>query len=81
MAVLGLVFGLLGFIASSVTAVIVLGWRNSTHKVEYIDPGPTIEQPDIPQHLIDQLPSQPEPETLEQYYRRMANQQDAELDF
>lgn len=30
---MGAIFGLLGFVASAVAAVIVIGWKNSTHRI------------------------------------------------
>lgn len=70
LSVLGLVFGLLGFVAACVTGVIVLGWRASTHQVIQVPTQETKFEIDAPPHIRDQLPSSPEPETLEQWMRK-----------
>lgn len=78
-SVLGFIFGLLGFVAASITAVIVLGWKNSTHRIEYQKPedvGPTRYEIDAPPGIVDQLPSSPEPQSLEQWVRSQRSQAD-----
>jgi hypothetical protein len=69
LAVLGCIFGLLGFVAAAVTAVIVIGWKNSTHKIQWVNTEPTREEIDAPPEVRDQLPSSPEPVTLQQWVR------------
>jgi len=69
-AILGLVFGLLGMVAAGVTAVIVIGWKNSTHKIEYAPIGDTQVELDVPPDIAAQLPTPTEPRTLEQYLKR-----------
>jgi hypothetical protein len=64
LSILGCIFGILGFIAAAVTSVIVLGWRASTHKIEYVKPEETRWEVDAPQEVVDQLPSSPEPVSL-----------------
>lgn len=71
--VIALVFSVLGLVASLVTATIVIGWRNSTHKIEYRKPEETVFEIDAPKHIVDQLPSSPEPQTLEQWVRQQQN--------
>lgn len=70
--ILGCVFGLMALVASFVVGTIVIGWKNSTHRVEYRKPEETTYEMDAPPHIAAQLPSSPEPETLEQYMRRQA---------
>lgn len=81
LAILGCIFGLLGFVAAAVTSVIVIAWKNSTHQIQYVDPGKTVVEPDAPQHILDQLPTPPEPQTLEQYYRQLARDRGELEDF
>lgn len=70
LGILGIVFGLLGLVASLVTATIVIGWKNSTHRIEYRKPEETSYEVDAPPHIADQLPSSPEPQTLEAWMRQ-----------
>lgn len=79
MGIIGCVFGLLGLVASIITGILVLGWKNSTHKVEYIAPPETREEYDVPADILAQLPSNPEPRTVEQYVRE-ARQRQAQAD-
>lgn len=80
LGILGIVFGLIGLVASFITATIVIGWKNSTHRIEYRKPeeeAPTRFEVDAPKHIIDQLPSAPEPQTLEQWMRQQAREQNS----
>ncbi len=74
---LGCVFGLIGLVASFIVGTIVIGWKSSTHRIEYRTPQETTYQVDAPDHIVDQLPSSPEPETLDQYMRRQASAQNS----
>jgi hypothetical protein len=74
LAILGCIFGLLGFAAAAVTAVIVLGWRNSTHKVVQVPAPETIFEVDAPKEIVDQLPSSPEPQTLQAWLLQQQKQ-------
>lgn len=77
LGILGCIFGLMALAASFVTGTIVIGWKNSTHRVEYRKPEETTYEVDAPEHIRDQLPSAPEPETLEQYMRRQVRDQNS----
>lgn len=72
LGVIGCVFGLLGMIAAGVTAVIVIGWKNSTHKIEYAPVPDTTVELDLPKPIQDQIAE--DPKTLEQYIRKMRAQ-------
>ncbi len=67
--ILGCIFGLLGFVAACVTGVIVLGWRNSTHKIVQVPQEETSYEVDVPKEILDQLPSSPEPQSLQAWMR------------
>lgn len=77
---------LLAFITSATAAVIVIGWKNSTHKViqmpSTVDPlmAETRTEYDLPQEILDQLPSNPETPTPERYVARMQAQAEAQRD-
>lgn len=75
LGILGIVFGLIGLVASFVTATIVIGWKNSTHRIEYRKPEETTYQVDAPPHIVDQLPSAPEPQTLDAWMRQQQREQ------
>lgn len=77
LGILGCIFGLIALVASFVTGTIVIGWKNSTHRIEYRKPEETQTVIDAPEHLIDQLPQSPELETLQQYMRRQARDQNS----
>lgn len=70
LGILGTIFGLLALVASLVTATIVIGWKNSTHRIEYRKPEETSYEVDAPEHIRDQLPTAPEPQTLEAWMRQ-----------
>lgn len=69
LACLGFILGLAGFGAGCWSVVQVLGWQRSTHRITHIPPEiqETRIESDVPQHVLDQLPSPPEKLTLEQY--------------
>lgn len=73
-AILGLVFGLLGMIAAGVTAVIVIGWKNSTHQIQYQPVPETKVELDIPPDIAAQLGDAPGNRTVEQYVRKLRAQ-------
>ncbi len=72
------VLSLLAFVASATTAVIVIGWKSSTHKVVQVP----VVQPetryelDLPPDVLDQMPSNPEPRTVEQYLKQVQREAD-----
>lgn len=74
------IFSLLALVASGVVAVIVIGWKNSTHRIEYRQPEETTFQVDAPPEIVDQLPSSPEPQTLQQWMRGQQSQLDSLYD-
>ena len=80
-SVCALVFSCLALAAAVVTAVIVIGWRNSSHKIVQvpISDEPTRYEYDLPKEVMDRLPSDPEPPTPEAYVKRM-QKLEAELD-
>jgi hypothetical protein len=59
--------------AAAVVAVTVIGWRNSSHKIVQVPVSdePTRYEYDLPQSVMDKLPSNPESETQEAYLNRM----------
>jgi hypothetical protein len=67
-----LVFSLVALGAGLWACVQVLGWKRSTHKIEYRAPEETTVELDIPKHIQDQLPSPAKPQTLEQWARQQA---------
>ena len=72
-SILGLIFGLLGLVASAVACIIVLGWRNSTHRVVQLPVPETRYELDMPPGVApdaSQLPSEPEQMTPQEYARR-----------
>ncbi len=80
LAAISLVFGLCGFGAGVWACIQVLAWKRSTHKIEYRTPSITEIESDIPAHILDQMPSRPEPQTLEQYTRERHEQSGFLLD-
>lgn len=48
LSICAFIFSLLALVAAGVTCVIVLGWKNSTHKVEYRPVPATTHEIDIP---------------------------------
>ena len=79
---LGLLLGTLGFLAGSWAVVNVLAFKRSTHTITQM---PVVQEEttvtsDLPQHILDQLPSPPERLTAAQYIKWQAAQQ-AEDDF
>lgn len=74
MSILALVLSLVAFAASAVVAVIVIGWKNSTHKVTYLPAPETRYEVDLPPEVAAQAPSSPEPVTPEQYARKLREQ-------
>ena len=73
-ALLALVLGSLGFGAGAWACVQVLGWKRSTHRIEYRPVTDTTVEHDIPQPVLDQMPQKPQPQTLEQYMRELKEQ-------
>jgi hypothetical protein len=73
------VFSFLSLVAAGVTAVIVLGWKNSTHKVVQLAAPvePTRVEYDLPEEVRDRMPSSPEVPTPEQYIARMQSHAEA----
>lgn len=80
--ILGLVFGILGFIAGSWAVVNVLGFQRSTHRITQVpvETPDTVVEADMPQHILDQLPSPPEKLSATDYLKWVARQK-AEEDF
>ncbi len=79
---LAFVFAFLGFLSGAWATVNVLAWKRSTHRVEYVRPEELPEtkyEIDAPAHLVDQLPSAPEHQTLEQFLRERERSQGEEL--
>lgn len=73
LACVALFFSLCAFIASAATAVIVIGWKSSTHKIVQLPATlpETQEVFDLPPDVLAQMPSSPETRTPEQYIRDM----------
>ncbi len=73
LAISAFVLSFLALAASLTAAVMLVGLRNSTHKVVQVpvDPGPTQYAWDLPPDVMDKLPSEPEPRTPEQYLKQM----------
>ena len=63
------VFSLGGLAAGLWACVQVLGWKRSTHRIEYRAPTETVIEHDIPKEILEQMPTRPAPQTLEQYLR------------
>lgn len=72
-SILGLIFGLLGFVAATAAIVVVKGWQNSTHRISYAPVEDTRYEVDAPPDVVNQLASPPEKLTPEQYIRRVQN--------
>ena len=71
------VFSAIAMVASAITAVIVIGWKNSTHKIEYAAVPDTRVELDVPPDVAAQLPTSPEARTMEQYIREVSKRQSA----
>lgn len=66
------VFSFLALLCAATAAVIVIGWKNSTHKVVQLPADPFTEtrtEWDLPREVLDKLPSAPETPTPEEYVR------------
>lgn len=71
-AVIAAVFSFLALCAAAAAIVIVLGWKNSTHKIVQVPVESTRFEYDLPPDVTpDELPSPPEPLTREQYARKL----------
>ncbi len=81
-AILGFVFGFLGFLTGCWAVVDLLASKRSTHRITQmpVTYEETTVENDIPQHIRDQLPSPVEKLTAEQYLLWEARQQ-AEEEF
>lgn len=79
-AVLGLVFGLCGFLAGAAAIITVIGWSRSTHKIEYRPVEETRFERDLPPGVADFLPSPPEELTPQEYAKRLLDQQEVSYD-
>jgi hypothetical protein len=81
-SILALIFGFIGLAAGLWSTVQVLAWQRSTHRITTVSP--TLEETriesDLPQHILDQLPSPPEALTAAQYMEWQRRQQ-ADDDF
>ena len=82
LACVAVFFSVCAFIASAATAVIVLGWKNSTHKVVQLPAvlPETREAFDIPFDVLNPTPDSPTQRTPEEYLiqkRREAEDMDA----
>lgn len=82
LSILALVFGSAGFALGAWSVIQVLAWNRSTHRITNIAPEApeTRVESDLPQHILDQLPSPPESLTAEQYIK-WQRQQEAESEF
>ncbi len=72
---LALFLSIVGFLGGCWAVVQVLAWQRSTHRVVQVADNPTRVELDVPQHVIDQLPSPPDAQTLEQYLKAVHNKQ------
>lgn len=76
LSILALFLGTAGFLGGSWAVVQVLAFKRSTHTITQM---PIIQEEtqvmsDLPQHIIDQLPSPPEKLTAEEYLKWEARQ-------
>lgn len=80
LSILALILGSAGFAAGCWATIQVLAWKRSTHTITHIKPvlEETRIEADVPQHVLDQLPSPPEKLTAEQYalWQRRQQQED-----
>jgi hypothetical protein len=65
------VFSFLALCTGLWACVQVLGWKRSTHRIEYRAPQETQVEMDIPPDVAAQMPQRPTPQTLEQYMREL----------
>lgn len=82
LSILALILGSVGCFAGGWAVVQVLAWQRSTHRITQM---PVIQDEtqvttDLPQHIIDQLPSPPEKLSASDYLKWEAARQ-AEEDF
>ena len=82
LSILALILGTTGLLAGGWAVVQVLAWQRSTHRITQL---PAVQQEtqvmtDLPQHILDQLPSPPEKLSAADYLKWEARQQ-AEADF
>ena len=77
LALCAFVFAFLSLVASVATGILVWGWRVSTHKVIQLPappPSETTYSLDVPQEIANQLPSSPEPQTLDAWVKSQRSQ-------
>lgn len=76
LGILGFLFGLAGFALGAWSVIDLLASKRSTHRITQL---PVVQEEtqivsDLPQHVLDQLPSPPEKLTAEQYLKWEARQ-------
>jgi hypothetical protein len=79
-SIASLVFSLGGLAAGLWAVVQVLGWKRSTHRIEYRPATETVVEQDIPKDILDQMPQKPVPQTLEQWAREQREQENYLID-
>jgi hypothetical protein len=55
-------------------SLVILGWKRSTHRIEYRNTAETSVEYDLPQEALDQMPVKPTPQTLAQYMAELKDQ-------
>lgn len=76
LSIIACAFSTLALVASLSVGVIVIGWKNSTHRIEYRKPDETTYEIDAPPEVRDQIPSAPEAMSLQQWARSQQSQLD-----
>jgi alpha/beta superfamily hydrolase len=76
-SILALILGSAGFALGAWAVVQVLAWNRSTHRITTVSPEiqETRIEADLPQHILDQLPSPPEAMSAEKYLQWQRRQQ------
>ncbi len=73
-------FSIIGLGAGLWACVQVLAWKRSTHRIEYRNREDSSVEHDLPQAALDQMPTKPTPQTLQQYMAELREQDQYLLD-